>query len=213
MDPKFGNNGMRDQRRVASSTEDDTTAVMLHRASSATLIAACLDGDDRAWSILITRCSLLIFDIPLRFGFTEALAEEIFQETCLILLEKLPTVAQQDRLSDWLVTVTHRACMQRLEPYEQAKLNIEAWEASLIAGDPPIENSLIQKELEHDIGLALQRLSPQCRELVEALFLRDPAPTYGEIARELGIPRGSIGPYRARCLKELRLIITKLGLQ
>ena len=35
----------------------------------------------------------------------------------------------------------------------------------------------------------------------------DPKPSYDEIAERLGIPVGSIGPTRARCLEKLRRLL------
>jgi DNA-directed RNA polymerase specialized sigma24 family protein len=37
--------------------------------------------------------------------------------------------------------------------------------------------------------------------------MADPAPSYAEISDELGVPVGSIGPTRARCLARLRVLL------
>jgi DNA-directed RNA polymerase specialized sigma24 family protein len=42
------------------------------------------------------------------------------------------------------------------------------------------------------------------------LFYRAEPPSYAEIAAVLGIPEGSIGPTRARCLGKLLRILKKL---
>ncbi|MBV2355894.1 sigma-70 family RNA polymerase sigma factor [Streptomyces sp. J2-1] len=54
---------------------------------------------------------------------------------------------------------------------------------------------------------AVRRLPGHCPRLLGALFsVRDL--TYPEIAGELGISQGSIGPERARCLECLRRLLT-----
>ena len=58
---------------------------------------------------------------------------------------------------------------------------------------------------------ALDRLSPRCRRIVELTFLSRSRRSYAEIAEELGIPEGSIGPTRMRCVEKLRLILRDLG--
>ena len=50
---------------------------------------------------------------------------------------------------------------------------------------------------------AFTQLPPRCQELV-GLLLADPPVPYADISAKLGIPVGSIGPSRARCLDRLR---------
>ncbi len=45
--------------------------------------------------------------------------------------------------------------------------------------------------------------SPGCQQLL-ALLIEDPALSYAEISASLGVPVGSIGPSRRRCLDKLR---------
>jgi RNA polymerase sigma factor (sigma-70 family) len=55
---------------------------------------------------------------------------------------------------------------------------------------------------------AVRRLPGRCPELMEALLSpRDP--TYREIAGELGISQGALGPERSRCLGCLRRLLTR----
>ena len=51
---------------------------------------------------------------------------------------------------------------------------------------------------------ALAGLSERCRRLLGYLFFEDPPLDYAEIARREGLPIGSLGPTRARCLEKLR---------
>ncbi|MFJ7149894.1 sigma-70 family RNA polymerase sigma factor [Streptomyces sp. NPDC100445] len=54
---------------------------------------------------------------------------------------------------------------------------------------------------------AVRRLPGRCPRLLEAL-LSPKDPTYREIAGELGISQGSLGPERSRCLGCLRRLLT-----
>ena len=65
-------------------------------------------------------------------------------------------------------------------------------------------------EQDHLIYQALDTMSPRCQELLTALFLTEPAPSYEEITEQFNIPIGSIGPYRSRCLKKLRLAFVQI---
>jgi DNA-directed RNA polymerase specialized sigma24 family protein len=52
--------------------------------------------------------------------------------------------------------------------------------------------------------MALSGLSERCKRLIEALYYEDPTPSYGELSQRLGVPIGSLGPTRARCMERLR---------
>jgi RNA polymerase sigma factor (sigma-70 family) len=170
------------------------------------LIGACLGGDEQAWTILIERYSRLIYTIPLRFGLSKPVADEIFQETCLILLEKLDTLRDHQRIASWLVTVTRRACIQRWR--RKAVQTVELHESNKASDD--IENEVLRVEQHHLVQSALENLKPRCQRLLKWLFFDIPSPSYDVIAEELNIPKGSIGPTRSRCLDKLRHEIIKL---
>jgi RNA polymerase sigma factor (sigma-70 family) len=176
----------------------------------ADLIEACLAGDDRAWKILIERYSRLIYTIPLRLGFSRIVADEIFQETCVILLEKLDTLRDRSRLSSWLVTVTRRGCIQRWRQKEPIQVDLTEV-AESVKGTP--ESELLRLEELHQVQLAFERLPLRCQRLLRALFIEDPPRSYEAVATKLDIPLGSVGPTRGRCLEKLRLELAKLESQ
>ncbi|HTR98023.1 MAG TPA: hypothetical protein VMH61_08980, partial [Candidatus Acidoferrales bacterium] len=47
-------------------------------------------------------------------------------------------------------------------------------------------------------------LPERCQRLLRALYYEDPPPAYADLARRLGVPVGSLGPTRARCMEKLR---------
>jgi DNA-directed RNA polymerase specialized sigma24 family protein len=57
--------------------------------------------------------------------------------------------------------------------------------------------------LEHGMGA----LNERCRRLLLALYFNPSEPSYADVAAALGIPVGSIGPSRARCLAQLKAIL------
>src|SRR5262249_60499588 len=71
----------------------------------------CLKGDGHAWEALIRRYRRLIYSVPVRFGFEDADAADVFQAVCLKLLEHLHEVKDDRRISAWLVTTTTRQCL------------------------------------------------------------------------------------------------------
>ena len=65
------------------------------------------------------------------------------------------------------------------------------------------DEELLAAERHAALRAALAGLSPCCQRLI-ALLIEDPPLPYVEISARLGIPVGSIGPSRRRCLDKLR---------
>jgi DNA-directed RNA polymerase specialized sigma24 family protein len=65
------------------------------------------------------------------------------------------------------------------------------------------DEELLAAERHAALREALTGLPPWCQELI-ALLIEDPPLPYAEISARLGIPIGSIGPNRRRCLDKLR---------
>ena len=188
-----------------SFTEENT---VWEDASDSQLIDACITGDEQAWAVLVNRYSRLIYTIPLRFGFSKMVADELFQETCLILLESLESLQNKDRVRSWLVTVCRRVCIQ----YMRQKKNVQSLDSVEVDGNlPPLDSDLLQLEQQHIVQEALARLPSRCQELIKALFFANPSLSYEEIAERLDISTGSVGPTRIRCLEKLHQELKKSG--
>lgn len=176
------------------------------------LVLACRRGDQLAWERLIRRYQRLIYAIPLRAGLDEEDAGEIFQEVFTALFEKLNDIEQPEKLHAWLVTTARR---KTLHAISKALLRKQSdWDTdedlhparSIRDVTPLPDEQLLILEEQHRIRTALSLLDERCRSLLEMLFYREPM-SYAEIADAFGIPEGSIGPTRARCLaKVLRLL-------
>ncbi|MER6366390.1 hypothetical protein [Kitasatospora sp. NPDC001527] len=71
---------------------------------------------------------------------------------------------------------------------------------------PSAEDEVLAALRRRHVREAVAALPGRCPQLVAAIT-EDPPPTYREISRRLGMPRGSIGPTRARCLACLRTLL------
>lgn len=79
-----------------------------------------------------------------------------------------------------------------------------------VADEDPTSEAILaaeQEQLDATRSAALWDafggLTGRCRELLRVLMAAPP-PSYEEVATALGMPVGSIGPTRARCLQRLR---------
>ncbi len=121
------------------------------------------------------------------------------QTVFLALLRSLGRLRDDERLGPWLVVVAKRQAW-RVRNHRRRPLP----PALLVPEDAAPDPAATRAE-EHDwLQGALERLPERCRSLLTALYLSGPERPYAEIAAALGIPQGSIGPTRARCLERLR---------
>jgi RNA polymerase sigma factor (sigma-70 family) len=180
------------------------------------LVLACRRGDQLAWERLIRRYQRLIYAIPLRAGLDEDQAAEIFQEVFTTFFQKLNDIEEPEKLQAWLVTTARRKTWRTIvKSQRQTRPEAEAvdWanEAATVRDETPLpDERLLMLEEQHLIRTALSSLDERCQTLLRMLFYRSQPPAYTEIAAELDIPEGSVGPTRARCLDKLLRILKKL---
>ena len=179
------------------------------------LVLACRRGDQLAWETLVRRYQRLIYSIPLRAGLDEDHAAEIFQDVFTTLFEKLNDIEQPEKLHAWLVTTARRKTLHTLSRAivrRQSHVNTdEAPHVGMLMKDetPLPDEQLLILEEQHRIRMALSSLDERCRTLLEMLFYAAEPPSYADIATRLGVPEGSIGPTRARCLAKLLRLLKK----
>ena len=181
-------------------------------SDDATLVARCLRGDASAWAVLVKRYQRLVFAIVRRAGLDEHAAGDVFQTVFARLVESLPRIKEPSRLQAWIVTTAKREALLQLGRARRMVSMTPVDEASDAAEwDVPDPAALPDEALEElqqldRVRTALDSLDERCRRLLRLLF-HDEASGYDDVARELGIPVGSIGPTRARCLNKLRRLV------
>lgn len=180
------------------------------------LLLACRRGDEAAWNALVNRYQRLVYAIPRRAGLDEDLAAEVFQEVFLTLFEKLDAIEQPERLQAWIVTTARRKTL-RLIARESRTVSFSGKEEDsgdseleTLSDDAPLpDDVMVKMEEQHRVRAALEELDERCNKLLVALFYTSEPPAYSEIAKRIGMPEGSVGPTRARCLQKLMRIIER----
>ena len=169
------------------------------------LVAGCARGDARSWRDLVTRYRRLVYGIPRALGLQPADADEVFQHTFSELVRALPRLRDVNRLAGWLATVAHRESI-RVRRGDRRRLRLEesVVNEGLFMNAPEGADAAIKRLYEREqLASALNELGEPCRRLLLARFAEPPMP-YEELAVELGLAIGSLGPTRARCLGRLR---------
>jgi RNA polymerase sigma factor (sigma-70 family) len=178
--------------------------------SDTRLVGECLRGNETAWTSLIDKYKNLIFSIAVRRGFSRDDATDIFQEVAAQLLSELARIRKPQALAAWLIQVTSNKCTQWRTRQFRENVDGEAAVASP-SNLESAESLLFEAEREQTLRYAMQRATPQCRELIQMLFFENPPLPYQDVATGLGIATGSVGFVRKKCLERLRRFLEEAG--
>jgi RNA polymerase sigma factor (sigma-70 family) len=169
------------------------------------LVTRAANGDKRAWDLLIERYSPLILSICRRHRLGQADAEDVGQSVWLYLLERLDKVRDPAALPGWLATTTRRECLRALGRARGPHPGGRGPDLENIPDEHArtAEQELLVAERNAALREAVAALHPDAQRLI-TLLAADPPVPYAQISARLGIPVGSIGPNRGRCLNKLR---------
>jgi len=169
------------------------------------LVTRARNGDQRAWDDLVERYAPLVWSVCHRYQLSRADAEDVHQTVWLQLVSRLDKIREPDALPGWLATTTRRECVRALRAARGPHAADSVPDAETIPDQraATAEQELLVAERHAVLLEALARLRPCCQRLIGKL-IEDPPLSYAQISASLGIPVGSIGPLRGRCLDRLR---------
>jgi len=165
------------------------------------LASAAAAGDQRAWEQLVEEFSGLVWAVTRAHRLSRSDAADVAQTTWLRLVEHIGRVQDPGRLGAWLATTARRECLRlvrtaaRTVPADHEVLEREP-------SDTTVDADVLLAERDTALWQAFDRLPARDQGLLR-LLVADPTPSYDEIGAALGMPIGSIGPTRARCLERL----------
>jgi RNA polymerase sigma factor (sigma-70 family) len=172
---------------------------------SADLVTRAAQGDKHAWDALVERFIPLIWSICRTYRLGDADAENVGENVCLHLTDQLDKIRDPAALPGWLATTTRQECLRVLHKARGQPAARYTPDVQAIADDQAAtaEQELLTAERHAALREAFATLPPSSQQLI-ALLLESPPLPYAQISARLGIPVGSIGPTRRRCLDKLR---------
>ena len=172
----------------------------------AMLMGAARQGSEDALGQIVTELSPLLWQVARAAGLSAGDAEDVLQTVWLRLVAHLDGIHDSAALTGWLVTTTRREAWRvRAAGRRQIPADHEALD-ELPASGPGSEEQVIVDDERRVLWAAIGRLSARCQELLRIIAF-SPRPDYTTVAAALGMPVGSIGPTRGRCLAKLRALL------
>jgi len=175
---------------------DDPTVVAL--------VTRAAGGDPAAWNEIVERYAPLVWSICTRFQLSNSDREDVAQSVWLLLVEQLGKLREPAALPGWLATTTRRESLRVVTAARKSeRLGTGLDDAPQFVDNTVIDEEILMAERNAALRAALAELPPRCQRLL-VMLSKDPPDPYTEVSAALGIPMGSIGPQRARCLERLR---------
>lgn len=160
---------------------NDYTALLLRVAQS---------RDKPALAALFNHFGPRIKSMMLKLGASDALAEDLVQETFVSVWRKAGQYSsQRGAASTWIFTIARNLRIDQLR--RQSNKPYEDLEKLELASDSPSGSTLVEQNQVIDrVTIALELLPPEQQEVVRLSFIHDMP--HAQIAESLGVPLGTV---------------------
>jgi RNA polymerase sigma factor (sigma-70 family) len=172
----------------------------------ANLLLRARAGERTAVDGLVRELNPLLWHVARSEGLGAESAADVVQTTWLEFLRQMRAIETPRALTGWLITATRREAW-RVRRRERARdLPGADAGADAVWPGPAVDEAILADERARVLWRAVGQLSERCRQLLRIVAMVE-RPDYDVVAEALGMPRGSIGPTRARCLAKLRELL------
>ena len=158
-------------------------------------------GSERAWHTLVDTLKGVAWKVLNSYDISAEDRNDAFASTFFRLFERLDSIREPAKLPGWVATTARNEANAAYR--RRAKVSPMADVPMRGIQTPDPGERMEDDELHSAMHQAFARLSPDHQALMR-LVTADPPIPYEDISRLLGIPIGSIGPTRQRCLQRLR---------
>lgn len=168
-------------------------------------------GDRSALDELVEAVTPLLWRTVREAGLDTGAAEDVVQTVWLSLLRKADTVRDPHSVVKWLMTSARREAWRVSSRLRSdlvrtgAVFGVDSEDALALPEQREAlpDETVFRDDRQRRLWQHVQTLSARCRQLICVIAFAD-RPDYALIAESLGMPVGSIGPTRGRCLGKLR---------
>jgi RNA polymerase sigma factor (sigma-70 family) len=187
---------------VTGGAVEDSLAVRAGR-----LFAAYRAGEDAAMSDLVRTLTPVLWHTVRATRLDNAAAEDVLQTVWLSLVRHGDTITEPNAVLQWLVVSAKRESWRVSRVQDKVRPeDVETTRAGQGDGRAEVGEQVAGAQADDVLWRHVQQLPERCQTLLRVIAFAA-KPDYAQIARALGMPVGSIGPTRGRCLAKLRLAL------
>jgi RNA polymerase sigma factor (sigma-70 family) len=189
---------------VTGGTVEDSLAARAGR-----LFSLYRAGDEARMAELVKILTPILWHTARAARLDTATAEDVLQTAWLTLVRKADTITEPLAVLQWMVVTTKREAWRVARNQARTRPeDLEDTSAPLSEAVESVEDAVLRGTSDHRLWQHIEGLPERCRALLRVIAFAD-RPDYAELAQALGMPQGSIGPTRGRCLAKLRLALAQ----
>jgi RNA polymerase sigma factor (sigma-70 family) len=189
---------------MTGGTVEESLAVQAGR-----LFDAYRSGDQAKMADLVRILTPILWHTARACRLDMATAEDVVQSVWLALVRKADSITEPRAVLQWMVVSTKRESWRVAR--EQSKVRPEDLELTDHRDQEQgesVEETVVQTDDDIRLWRHIAMLPERCRRLLRVIAFAE-RPDYAALATALGMPQGSIGPTRGRCLAKLRIALAQ----
>jgi len=170
-------------------------------------VVALRAGDREPLAALVADLTPLLWHTVRAQGVAPHEAQDVVQCVWIALLRESGSIREPMATLQWMLVTARRAAWRAVQNQRADAVHTSSDERTLdqvvASADDRPDTTALRDERDRVLWDHVQRLPGRCRALLR-LFAMVDRPDYTAVSQSLGMPVGSIGPTRGRCLAKLR---------
>ena len=176
-------------------------------ARAGRIFAGYRDGDEAMMAELVTILTPILWHTARSARLDAAAAEDVLQTVWLTLVRKADTITEPLAVLQWLVVTTKREAWRVAKTSTRTRPeDLDGIGTPMLQPVDDVEDQVVGAQRTATLWHHIEELPDRCQALLRVIAFAD-RPDYADLAKALGMPQGSIGPTRGRCLAKLRLLL------
>lgn len=163
-------------------------------------------GDESGLHQVVAVMTPVLWHVVRSYRLPSDTAEDVIQTTWLSFMRHHASIKDSDYVGGWLTMSARREAwrVSRLST-KVTPVDVTSFEVRM-PSQRSAESVAVEADRDKRLWQAVQSLSERCQRLLRIVAF-DRRPDYKAVAESLGMPIGSIGPTRGRCLTKLRVAL------
>lgn len=179
-------------------------------ADAADAFSRWVAGDVSGLDELVGVMTPVLWHVARAYRLPADTAEDVVQTTWLALVRHHAAIADPMAVGGWLCTTARREAWRVSGADARAVLLPDEDLAPRLPEQASAEATAVARDERDRLWEVVDRLPERCRRLLRVVAFEN-RPDYARLATDLGMPVGSIGPTRGRCLAKLRVSLMQVG--
>lgn len=174
-----------------------------------TLLSRIVERDADAFESLYRAYYPRLFGYLFRILRRTDTVEEVINDVMMVVWRQAERFRGDSRISTWIFGIAYRQAMKSIRRNRSQPILLEPEDRLLPIESKDAEDDLIEQELRLTLNVALERLSPKHRAVVELTYYY--GYSYPEIAAIIGCPENTVKTRMFHARRKLQSLLPELA--